>query len=95
MRPPLIPIRITFPIELIEDLYLHLQNKIRIEIHLMVKNPERIIHKINEFATTTNRENIVLIIQLEAYSLENEVIKCLRYINSLGFKAGIGLKYPT
>ena len=95
MRPPLVPHRSSFPIELIRDVCSHLRSKILIEVHLMVNEPELLIEKINGFVDPEHRTKVALIIQREAYISEEEVINRLRIIKSLGYKAGIGLNFPT
>jgi ribulose-phosphate 3-epimerase len=95
MRPPLIPHRSSFQLELIRDLYFLLHNRTVIEIHLMMNEPELLIREINKFIKPNHRAEVALIIQLEAYSSEEEVTKRLEIIKDLGYKAGIGLNLPT
>lgn len=95
MRPPLIPHGSSFQLELIRDLYFPLHNRIFLEIHLMMKEPELLIEEITEFVEPRCRGNVALIVQREAYVSEEEVIKGLRIIKNLGYKAGIGLNLPT
>ncbi|MFQ6095549.1 MAG: hypothetical protein ACE5NN_05350 [Candidatus Bathyarchaeia archaeon] len=95
MRPPLIPDRSAFPTEVIRDLYVHLHDKIMLVIHLMVKEPDYLIKEIDSFIELDARPNISLIIHREAYASEEDVIKRLKFIKELGYKAGIGLNLPT
>jgi len=95
MRPPLIPHRSSFQLELIRDLYFLLHNKTVLEIHLMMNEPELLIVEINKFVQPNHRVKVALIIQREAYSSEEEVIERLEIIKDLGYRAGIGLNLPT
>ncbi len=95
MRPPLISNRSAFPIELIRRIYENLHERITLEIHLMVKEPELLIEDINKFVEPDGRTEVSMIIQREAYGSEEEVIKTLRAIKTLGYRAGIGLNLPT
>lgn len=95
MRPPLIPHRSSFPIQLIGRMYDSLHEKIILEIHLMVKDPYTLIQEMNRFIEPRERGKIPMIIQREAYSMEEDAVKTLREIRSLGYKAGIGLNLPT
>ena len=95
MRPALIDDRSSFSIELIKDLCIHLQKKIRIEFHLMVYNPIFFIREINELVDKKEMKDVFFIIQREAFKSEKEVIKRLKEIKCLGYKAGIGLNFPT
>ena len=95
MRPPLIPDRSSFQLELIRDLYFLLHNKTVLEIHLMMNEPELLIQEINRFIKPRHRANIALIIQREAYVSEEGVIERLEIIRDLGYRTGIGLNLPT
>ena len=95
MRPPLIPDRSSFQLELIRDLYFLLHNKTVLEIHLMMNEPELLIQEINRFIKPRQRANIALIIQREAYVSEEGVIERLEIIRDLGYRTGIGFNLPT
>jgi len=95
MRPPLIPHRSSFQLELIRDLYFLLHSKTVLEIHLMMNEPDLLIREINKFVQPNHRAKVALIIQREAYSSEEEVTERLGIIKDLGYKAGIGLNLPT
>jgi len=91
----LIPDRSTFPIDLIKYIYENFHEKIILEIHLMVKEPNLLVQEINEFIEPRNRKRISMIIQREAYITEEEITNTLRTIKELGYKAGISLNLPT
>jgi ribulose-phosphate 3-epimerase len=95
MRPPLIANRSSFSIKLLQDLCSQLQKKIRLEFHLMVSNPIFFIREINKFVDKKEMKDIFFIIQREAFESDEEVIKRLKEIRCLGYKAGIGLNFPT
>jgi len=95
MRPPLIRNRSAFPIELIRGVYEDLYEKIILDIHLMVKEPESLVQEINEFIQPGEMTKTTMIIQQEAYSSEGKIITTLETLKSLGYKAGIGLNLPT
>ena len=75
MRPPLIPDRTAFSIELIKELYHALSQKIPLAIHLMVLDPILIIDEIGKFISRRERANTSVIIQRESFDSENETLK--------------------
>lgn len=95
MRPPLIPDRYAFPIELIRQMYENLRGKIILEMHLMVQKPDFVIQEIDRFVEPSERTRSTMIIQREAFNSEEEVTRTLRAIKNLGYKAGIGLNLLT
>lgn len=95
MRPPLIPGRSAFPIELIRHIYENLHERIILDIHLMVKEPDFLIQEISEFIQPEKRTEISMTVQREGYSCKEGVMTALRIIRNLGYRAGIGLDLPT
>ena len=95
MRPPLIPGRFRFPVELMRWLYDKLHQETMVEIHLMTKNPYGIIRNFGRSIPRGERENLTFIIQREAYKSESEVLHDIRDIEALGYRVGISLDLPT
>ncbi|MEM1551012.1 MAG: ribulose-phosphate 3-epimerase [Candidatus Bathyarchaeia archaeon] len=95
MRPPLIPDKNKFSIDLIRRLYEELKEETLLNIHLMTSNPLKITEDINRFIVSSDREKIAIIVQVEAFSTEDEMMKAIRSIKRYGYRAGIGLNLPT
>jgi len=96
MRPPLIPDRTAFSIELIKELYHALSQKIPLAIHLMVPDPILIIDKIGKFISRRERANTSIIVQRESFDSENETLRAFDLIRERGYgKVGICLDLPT
>jgi len=95
MRPPVIPDKTKFSIDLMKQLYERLHRKIALEIHLMVKEPFQIIGKVNKFIPKQERAKTVIIIQRESYSSEEETIRALSLLKEYGYETGICLNLPT
>jgi len=95
MRPPLIPNRSAFPIQLLKEICKIFQGRILLEIHLMVTHPDRLVQQIDEFIEARRRTRTSVIIQREAYDSEKETIESLKTIKGLGYRAGIGLNLPS
>ncbi len=95
MRPPMIPSKTRFPVELIKCLHEGLHGKTQLAIHLMVSDPISLIEKINEFIARENRAETTIFIQCESFSSEQETIEALRLLKEHGYAAGICLDLPT
>ncbi|MEM1515718.1 MAG: hypothetical protein QXT26_07605 [Thermoproteota archaeon] len=95
MRPPLIPNKSKFSVELIRRLYEELVGKTYLNIHLMTGNPLGIIKDINRFMTSDDRARITIIIQVESFSSEKETIGAIKATKNYGYIAGVGLNLPT
>jgi len=95
MRPPMIPGKTRFPVELIRRLHESLRRRTRLAIHLMVSDPLPIIQKINEFIAREDRAETTIFIQCESFSSEEETVKALRLLKDCGYAAGICLNLPT
>ncbi len=95
MRPPLIPNKSKFSISLIRKLYESLHEKIALTIHLMVPNPLEVTKKINEFIEEKDRKKITLIVQVESFDSEEDILKTIKTIREYGYRIGVGLNLPT
>jgi len=96
MRPPLIPDRTAFSIELIKELYHALSQRIPLAIHLMVPDPILIIDKIGKFISRRERTNTSIILQRESFDSEIETLKAIDLVREKGYsKVGICLDLPT
>jgi len=95
MRPPMIPHKTAFSIELIRQLYEKLHEKILLAVHLMVNDPFPIIEKINEFIPKDERPETLIIIQRESFDSEEKTIRALIRLKEYGYKAGICLNLPS
>jgi len=95
MRPPMIPDKTRFSIELIRQLYLRLHDETVLEIHLMVPDPRPLIREINRFVKKEERAKTPIIIQRESYNSEEEVIRNLKELKRAGYIAGVCLNLPT
>lgn len=94
MRPPMVP-KIKFPPALIKRLYDALHDKVALSIHLMTKEPLKIVEEINKFIPEGERSNVALIVQVEAFDTEDEAIKALETLKKFHYKVGISLNLPT
>lgn len=95
MRPPMIPNKSKFSINLIERLYEKLRDKTSLTIHLMVDNPLQILQEINKFVREEDRANMTIIVQVESFSSEEEAVKAIEIIRGYGYKVGVSLNLPT
>ena len=96
MRPPLIPDRTAFPIELIRRLYDALSEKIPLAIHLMVPDPLPIIDETSNFLPREERLKNLIIIQRESFGSEDEILRAIDHIRSQSYgKVGVCLDLPT
>jgi ribulose-phosphate 3-epimerase len=95
MRPPMIPDRTTFPIEVIAAIYGHLKDKIALAAHLMVHKPFPIINRLNTFIPDYQREEFAVIIQRESFETETQTVDALKLLKKYGYTAGICLNLPT
>lgn len=95
MRPPLIPNRTKFSINLVRKLYEELVEEIPLDIHLMTLEPLKLVEDMNKFVSNSNRQSITLIVQVEAFSSEEEIIDTIEAIKSYGYRVGVGLNLPT
>ena len=95
MRPPMIPGKAKFSVDLICRLYEVLHGKISLAAHLMVQEPFPIIDGMNEFIARADRAGMTLIIQRESFGSEDETIGALDLLKGQGYKAGICIDLPT
>jgi len=95
MRPPMIPDKSTFSINLIERLYEKLHDKTSFTIHLMVDNPLQVLREINKFVRNEDRANMTIVVQVESFSSEEEAVKAIEIIRGYGYKVGVSLNLPT
>lgn len=95
MRPPMIPGKSRFPIGLIEKLYEKLHGKIALTIHLMVNNPLSIVEDINKFIASEDRTGIMVILQVESFSSEDEAIESIEAVKKYGYRVGVSLNLTT
>lgn len=95
MRPPMIPGKSRFPIGLIEKLYEKLHGKISLTIHLMVNDPLSIVEEINRFISDENRAEIIVILQVESFSSEDEAVKSIEAVKRHGYRVGVSLNLTT
>ncbi len=95
MRPPMIPDKTSFSVELIRRLYETLHKRIPLAIHLMVKDPFPIVNEINEFITKKERRKIIVFIQVESFNSEEDTVKSIALLKKYGYKAGVCLDLPT
>jgi ribulose-phosphate 3-epimerase len=95
MRPPMIPRKPRFSVELMRRLYEALHKKVILAAHLMVENPFPIIERLNEFVPEEERAEMVIIIPRESFGSEEETIESLNLVKEYGYKAGICLDLPT
>jgi len=96
MRPPLIPDRTAFSIELIEKLHHTLSKRIPLAIHLMVPDPLLIIDETSEFIPREERLENLVIIQRESFESEDEILEAINYIKEQSYgKVGVCLDLPT
>jgi ribulose-phosphate 3-epimerase len=95
MRRPFISKKSVFPIKIIKQIYDIFNNKINLNLHLIVAEPLRFTKQINQFIQSTSRTQMSVIIQYEAYNKEDEIIEDLRILKDTGYKIGIGLDLKT
>lgn len=95
MRPPMIPNKSKFSIPLIRKLYEELCGKIPITLHLMVNDPFEILNEVNKFIEENRRSEITVIIQVESFDSEDEIIKAIKAIRAYGYRVGVCLNLPT
>ncbi|MEM2320345.1 MAG: hypothetical protein QXS79_00445 [Candidatus Bathyarchaeia archaeon] len=95
MRPPLISDKTKFSVDLIRRLYEELIKETSLSVHLMTLEPLKLVEDMNKFMLSSDRSNITITIQVEAFSSEEETIKAIETIKRYGYRAGIGLNLPT
>lgn len=95
MRPPMIPSRSKFPTELIRELYARLIKRICLSIHLMTNEPLKILEEMNDFIARVDRQKITVIIQVEAFGSEEEIVRSIEVIKNYGYRVGVSLNLPT
>jgi ribulose-phosphate 3-epimerase len=95
MRPPMIPNRTAFQVELIRALHQSLNGKIPLAAHLMVDNPYPIIDKMNTFIPKKERSNFAVFIQRESFSSNVDAINALNFLKDCNYLSGICLNLPT
>lgn len=95
MRPPLIPDKTKFSIDLVRRLYEELKEEIPLNMHLMTSDPFVIIGDMNRFIESEDREKVAVIVQVEAFDTEDETINAIKTIKRYGYRVGIGLNLPT
>jgi ribulose-phosphate 3-epimerase len=95
MRPPMIPNKTAFQVELIRALYQSLNDKIPLVAHLMVDNPYPIIDEMNTFIPKKERSNFAIFIQRESFSSEADTITALNFLKECNYIPGICLNLPT
>jgi len=94
MRPPMVP-KIKFPLALIKKLYEMLHDKVVLSIHLMTEDPLKIVEELNEFIPENKRDNIAVIVQVEAFNTEDEALEALETLKRFHYRTGICLNLPT
>jgi len=95
MRPPMIPHRTAFSIELINQIYNVLHDRIALAAHLMVSNPLQIVNRMNGFIPQNERKDFLIILQRESFSTEDAALRALSLLKEFGYKNGICLNLPT
>jgi len=95
MRPPLIPNKTKFSMDLIRKLYEEFIKEINLNVHLMVSDPLSILEEMNEFIIGDDRVKIMVTVQVESFGSEEEAVRAIKDVRRYGYKAGIGLNLPT
>ncbi|MCX8171488.1 MAG: hypothetical protein N3E47_05925 [Candidatus Bathyarchaeota archaeon] len=95
MRPPMIPNKEKFPVNLIRRLYEELHGETSLIIHLMVSDPIKIVEEINGFITEKERGKVTIILQVESFNSEEESIAAIENVRKFGYRVGIALNLPT
>ena len=95
MRPDLIPGRTRFSIDLIRRLYERLGEEIPFHVHLMVREPLRLVREMNGFIERRLRREVSIILQREAYGSEEEMAGGLRTVRTMGYGVGASLELPS
>jgi len=95
MRPDLIPGRTRFRIDLIRQLYERLGGEIPFRVHLMMKEPLRLLEEMNTFVCGRLRREVSVILQREAYTSEDEMVVDLRAVKEMGYGVGASLDLPS
>lgn len=95
MRPPLIPNKTKFSVNLIRKLYEELIREISLNVHLMVSDPLSILEEMNGFIIDDDRVKIVVTVQVESFGSEEEAVRAIKEIKKNGYKVCVGLNLPT
>ena len=95
MRPPMIPRKVKFSIDLLRRLYEALHGVEPLTIHLMVGDPMEIINSINDFIYHKDRESVTIILQVESFESEDKAISAIKVIRGFGYRVGVSLNLPT
>lgn len=95
MRPPMIPGKESFPVNLIKILFEELHRKIPLTIHLMVSDPIKMVEEINGFIPEEERRKTTIILQVESFNTEEETISAVETVRQFGYKVGVALNLPT
>lgn len=95
MRPPMIPDRTKFSVQLICRLHETFRTKIPLAAHLMVQEPFPIVEGMNSFISKEDRAGMTVIVQRESFRSEEETIDALNSLRELGYRTGICLNLPT
>ncbi|MEM2146299.1 MAG: hypothetical protein QW279_13125 [Candidatus Jordarchaeaceae archaeon] len=95
MKPPMIPDKTTFPINLLRAVYENLKCSIPLAAHLMVNNPYPLIDDICSFMPKKERDDFVVFIQRESFASEEETISALEFLKKCNFSSGICLNLST
>ena len=95
MRPNLIPGRTRFQTDLIKELYERLGGEIPFRIHLMMKEPLRLLEEINRFIGAELRRDVSVILQREAYTSEDEMAREMEVARGMGYGVGVSLDLPS
>jgi len=95
MKPPMIPKKTAFKIDLLHALYQSLKDNIPLASHLMVDDPYAIIEEMNMFILRKERSNFEIFVQRESFSSEADTIKVLNYLKECNYLSGICLNLPT
>jgi len=95
MRPPMIPGKRMFSIQLMRRLYEDLHKSIPLAFHLMVSEPLPILMEINEFVPKGERHGTAVFIQVESFTSQKKTAEALSLLRECGYEAGICLNLPT
>lgn len=95
MRPPMIPGKESFPVDLIKILFEELHREIPLTIHLMVSDPIKMVEEINGFIPEGERGKTTVILQVESFNTEKETISAIETVRRFGYRVGVALNLPT
>jgi len=95
MKPPMIPKRMAFKIDLIRAVCENLRGKIPLGVHLMVDDPCPIIEQMNAFIPRNERVDFEIFIQRESFGSEADTIETLEFLKGCNYKSGVCMNLPT